>query len=534
MEELQAELERTRKRLKAEKRAKEEAVARVKKEAEKEKEEAVARAKEEAEARVKKEAEKEKEEALARAKEEAEKDKIEAVARAKKESDALGNGVFYAPFTSLWITDRELFKVEDMNALKRTKIPNFPVRTGVKTLRYVYVLTADNARRRDTVVKDDGSSARTSHKSEKLRNKIWPCDIFRNDYDGNDDADAAVAAVSTGLKTEEPIYSDEEAANILVKLAEFQQKPDYRGPDSDRQKLGEDADETETTTVTVRGEIAHLVPASPLHASLYYNVARWVFGLGNDTSIEAIHKIIHGCKKKKERNRISNVGLKHFSCNKIRLSGQKPFFDDDPCLMIIPTLSIAQILEWDGKGYDAIALIGAKDKNLRAVAEGVRLTRKGPEANEEDIEIARVNITAALKALAASLKSPPSAGLTDKHLEELRKYEGVLAQIDGNKGVKVPIARNPNEKRPVRKISFVSQNENRGHPAPDPMLLLIKSSINWSKHHNEQLLAAGEMDSDDEISESSMLAEIACWEQVQAFQEEKFHNKIIGQTIDIV
>ena len=102
--------------------------------------------------------------------------------------------------------------------------------------------------------------------------------------------------------------------------------------------------------------------------------------------------------------------------------------------MIIPTLSIAQIIEWNGQGQVAIVLMGAKDKNLRAVAEGLHFTRKGVEAGEAEIEICRVNIVAALKALAASLSSSPSTGLTDKHLEELKKYRDGLAQTGGKQG----------------------------------------------------------------------------------------------------
>ena len=450
-----------------------------------------------------------------------------------REMTAVYNGVFYAPFPSLWNVSRESFTEEDMNVLKRTKIPNFPIRTGVNTLRHVYVLTADRACDPDTFVKDDGSSARTSHISEKVRNKLWPCDIFRNDFDDMD------VTVLTDLKTEGLIYSDEDAANIVAKLANFQQRPSYQGPDSCMQKLVEDAadtetEETETETKKIHGDIAHLVPTSPLQASLYYNVGKWVFGLGNETPMEAVHKMIHGCKHKNDCNRISNVGLKHFACNKIRLMSKKAFFDKDPSFMIIPTLSIAQIIEWNGQGYDAIVLMGAKDKNFRAVAEGLRFTRKGVEASEAEIEICRVNVVAALKALAASLSSTPSTGLTDKHLEELKKYRDGLAQTGGTRGVKVPSNRNTKELRPIRKVSFVSQNEDGGHPAPDPMLLLIKSSIIWSKYHNQQLLPAGEIDSDDEISESSMLAETAHWEIMQAAQRENLDEDILGSTIDIV
>lgn len=455
---------------------------------------------------------------------EAEKAAEEAEKRAD-ELTALQKGEFYAPFTSLWKIGPCTFTEDDLDALKRAKIPNFPVRSGTAggSPLYVYTLTAKEAVNPNTVVKDDGHSARTSHSGTAVRESIWPCDVFCNNCE----------AVQT--------FSDEEAAQILRDVAEFPENSDFMSPDGETEKNTEEekaAAEPRTATARTKpqGDIAHLVPASPLQATLYYNVARWVFGFPQGTPMEAIQKTIHGCRKKNESARIKGVGLKHFACNKIRLQGQGAYFDRSPCLIIVPTLPIERILGWSGDGYDAIALIGTRkgETDLGTVARSIGFIEKGDQANEIEIDTARQNLVVALKALAASLRTKPSTGLTETHKKELEKFENVLARIDANKGFVAPTKRNTSEQRPVRKISFVSQTDCNGHPAPDPILLLIKSSINWSKHHDQQLMAGGEIDSDDEVSESSMLAEELWLEYRQAAEREKFHQEILGQTINVV
>jgi hypothetical protein len=60
----------------------------------------------------------------------------------------------------------------------------------------------------------------------------------------------------------------------------------------------------------------------------------------------------------------------------------------------------------------------------------------------------------------------------------------------------------------VCKIHFVGQGSSGGHPAPDPMLLVVKAAIVWSAFHNQRLLPAGEaQESDDDASDLSNLAE---------------------------
>ena len=116
-------------------------------------------------------------------------------------------------------------------------------------------------------------------------------------------------------------------------------------------------------------QIAHLIPAGPIHASVYYNVARWACGVARGASMKCAQKLIHGYSKTNEGNRVNGVGLKHFPFNKLRMSGQKEHFDENPNVIIIPILTKQKILGWNGEGYDAIFMIGGE--NLEYTASSI-------------------------------------------------------------------------------------------------------------------------------------------------------------------
>ena len=409
--------------------------------------------------------------------------------------DNLKNGKFYAPFTEVWNTNEKgEFSEEDMNLLQRKETPTVSVRVGCSregslNLAKVYSLTVDGLKEsnRQTIVTDSAASSRGSSKTAEKNKVLWPADVFCNNMTG------------------------------------------------------------------AIGEIAHLVPASPMNSSLYYNVAKWVFGKPEMQDFLDLNKLIQGYYYKMEDNkseakphRIPYVGLKHFTCNKIRLEGQWKYFDQRPNLIIVPTLSRDRILAWDGESYDAIAMIGIKKEkekkevSLEDVARGVGFLNEGTDASDHDIEEARKNLVVALKALAASLvHGAKPYNLPQATTNELAKLKAThTRKLDGSKGLVLPSKRNVNESRLVRKISFVAQGSEDddddddgkgGHPAPDPMLLLIKSAVNWSMYHGQQLLAAGEIDDDlddDELSESSI------FDIILRMKRENEQHEILGKTIE--
>ena len=87
---------------------------------------------------------------------------------------------------------------------------------------------------------------------------------------------------------------------------------------------------------------------------------------------------------------------------------------------------------------------------------------------------------------------------------------------------------NPEEAK-VRKINFVDQGQ-YGHPAPDPLLLLVKAAINWSKFHDFPLLAGGEIE-DEEEDDLSRAAEADFLEWQENARKEITAAEVVGKTI---
>ena len=70
------------------------------------------------------------------------------------------------------------------------------------------------------------------------------------------------------------------------------------------------------------------------------------------TRSTAISRSTKGSKRSKQSitsstvKGVSHTGLKHMICNKIRLCGQKRYFDANPCVIIVPILTMKQARDW--------------------------------------------------------------------------------------------------------------------------------------------------------------------------------------------
>ena len=253
----------------------------------------------------------------------------------------LKNGTFYTTFDKVWKTTGCNFERDDFVSLIREKPPSF-LSSDARTKPNSFAATIVAARNQNLDVKDDGQSARTSHQNSK--DKIWPHNIFqipilppKEDYRTPPDREQVKTDVTTshGPRNEVDIERDE----------------DFKAPDADmpQEKEQSESDTQEfnpDTSYTPLGEIAHLVPASPLHASLYFDVAKWVFGeefSREQVSAKTIQKLIHGAAEmiqKKTDRRVKHTGLKHMACNKMRVACQATHYDRNPCLLVIPILTV--------------------------------------------------------------------------------------------------------------------------------------------------------------------------------------------------
>jgi hypothetical protein len=61
--------------------------------------------------------------------------------------------------------------------------------------------------------------------------------------------------------------------------------------------------------------------------------------------------------------------MKHLITNRIRLFLQKEYFDQSPCILIVPVLTLQAAREWKGDGYPAIFLAGAFPRDCEQTGE---------------------------------------------------------------------------------------------------------------------------------------------------------------------
>jgi hypothetical protein len=259
-------------------------------------------------------------------------------------------------------------------------------------------------------------------------------------------------------------------------------------------------------------DIAHLIPHSHSKASLFFDVVTWAFGFTDDVQWNSLQKAIHGTFSNETGGRMAHTGIKHSVPNKIRLAGQVQFYDRDPCVLIIPILTLHEMKRWNGEGYNAIVMCGSiKDESdpprvvIRAstVCQTIRMIADGPIASASQIEKARLLLEHVLLGMAHSL---------------LRRFQGrwneLLAADDlrssfqsltGIQKLIVPDAKASTEQLKVRVVEFYGYGTLDGHPAPDPLLLSVKAAINWSRRHKQPLRAAGERP--EEEDELDVLAE---------------------------
>jgi len=453
-------------------------------------------------------------------------------------------GTYYATFDQVWELGTRDCAEADFRDMKRTNRPEFDTKDKAMVGKKgngsadPFLVSWEAAINSENVIKNDGASSRGSHNDANVKEAIWPRHIFQAG-DGTN-AGARLEPDFEEASTQ-PDEKDKRESTTPFMIAS-QDGTDFMAPDNDQTKATEEkeddqeepkeerAEQEGETKWAIHGQIAHLLPASPLQATLYYNVIIWIFAIdARDAKAEVLQRLIHGSSKRKKDEktpaRIHLSGYKHMICNKMRLAGQGAFFDRKPCLIVVPLLSLEQIKNWSGEGYHAIAMISdggdqQKRVNLQDAAGSLGFQDKGKMADEKEIRLAGKVLSTTIGALAYSLvKTAPSSDaassdknflLTEKHLKKLTELRNTFQSKFGE-GVVVPTATISDQvatseeqvsdvKKPVRKVSFdsVKTDHPKGHPAPDPLILIVKAAVNWSRFHGQPVLAGGEVSSDDE------------------------------------
>lgn len=263
------------------------------------------------------------------------------------------------------------------------------------------------------------------------------------------------------------------------------------------------------------GDIAHLVPNAPGCAVYFEDVAPWVLGLTNDIprprrctarswnnickrrNIEELlskrnQAVILGLKHKGKKSKEAKSALKQLALNKIRLNSQGMYFGTYPCLLIIPLLSIDDILgdTWQG-GYSVMVAVGSfggtEYKPSQTVAKAVNMAPNSDNGNDhctpDELRLACELLRASVGALATSMTNRPRS-----HFEKATTFRRELLktfdQIGESGTIRMPVLNGGCTK--VVRVSFGGDF----HIPPDPLLLAIKSAVVWSCRNGQRLLPA--------------------------------------------
>jgi hypothetical protein len=284
-------------------------------------------------------------------------------------------------------------------------------------------------------------------------------------------------------------------------------------------------------------ESAHLMPQSEKCSTYWFQFISWVLprtellkqlaklrkrrrGNLKATLVDSIkqayeQKCIHGFIERQNQQKNANVGVKHFPTNRIRLTQQKDFLDKNPCVFIIPIMSMRQVKRWNGEGYDAIVLAGnwygiSAATVYKAINASFGIMRHG---NQNLLATGReCNISCALlahmiglvsKSMFNRLNTIVELGDIDMtYVQNCNAILAALARLDEEHKVLVP-KHKAFAGLKIRKISFSHVSNTNDNPAPDPVLVLAKTISNWFKRHEMTTLPGCSSDSDDDTGNAS-------------------------------
>jgi hypothetical protein len=279
--------------------------------------------------------------------------------------------------------------------------------------------------------------------------------------------------------------------------------------------------------------VARLVPSDREVAAAYVDVAIAALALDDDersSSWETIQKALHGSERRGlwaaavravaglrygRRETTTTTGIKHSGPNRIRLSGHAECYDQRPCVLIVPTMTLDEVKSWNGQGYQAVVLVGPPPRDdgtldsddddedadhVQSICAGIHLLDAGDVALPNQVEAARTLLSHFVLGFAYSLLHRSLTYrqyMSRRQRGELDRRRRVFCE-NAAAGVVLPAAAEPHPppQRPwkMRLVSFRGATDARSnhHVAPDPFLLTVKAAVNWSRRHHQQLLAAPE------------------------------------------
>ena len=189
------------------------------------------------------------------------------------------------------------------------------------------------------------------------------------------------------------------------------------------------------------------------------------------------------------------TSLKGHKFNKMYWKLQGEHFDtDDPSFLVVPLLSLRQILDWATDQAHAIpydVAIFTFGPRRQVVAQETLQYAKG-HCSPEEREVARENLATFVKGIASHLitqevfESLPDKYFTPKN-PALMRWQALVNHMRGpNPDIFIPTAldgADPN-------ILIAKARLTTGTSLPDPWLLLAKSAINYTSSNGQNVMPA--------------------------------------------
>ena len=202
------------------------------------------------------------------------------------------------------------------------------------------------------------------------------------------------------------------------------------------------------------------------------------------------------------------TGLNRSPFNLLLFASQRTWYDQESGVLVLPVMTSAQARDWDGRSYEVLIICSSNNRLARApeIAMSIGLTSTDDalvqHATATDISSAVSLLSAVVKASAFCLENlpapsnPKARDLWSKYQNSLQTARNAVAayvHAGLRNHVVVPTEANIPEGKFVAKVDLAQMTTPGEIPAyPDPLQLVYKSSVNWTRMFGFQLIAEAE------------------------------------------
>jgi len=222
-------------------------------------------------------------------------------------------------------------------------------------------------------------------------------------------------------------------------------------------------------------EVAHLVPHNFACASLYHELVGCMTGIQFDR----------------------NIGVKHNRANMASFLGQKVYLDTWPSLLVVPIMTVDNVVSYQGGRYEAIVLASDPSVYVRC-----GFVHDMPCATYNEIETAVQSLAQFVKAVACVIVNSDSSLIENLHPRERQLVKNGIESVGAN-GLKIPTL-SVNEMDVVAgriKVGKVAldMHDDDAHQECDPFALFLKAVAVESYIQDQKILPGCPMVHDCEV-----------------------------------